>query len=495
VKVLLSRQEDFRMRWTREQVARTEMKIGLKKDGSPMALTAKYSGDAGAYAGKAVSGVAVALASNITNYEFKSMYQEIEAVYTNHLACGAMRGFGGMQSTFVREALLDEACERINMDPIEFRRKYHRQVGGLGWFPGTEITSCGLDECLRVGAERIGWKDKWQGWGSKKKGIRRRGVGMAAMGWLSGAQPMLLEHTNATLKFNCDGTCTLIASPGNIGMGAIGAHSQIAAEVLGIDLEDIHTLSMQDTDVTAFDIGTHASRGCYCIGRAVYKAAQQAREIFFNRAAKKLGVSVDQIDMKDKRFFLKDDPENPKKWFSFQEICQDAIYSFGHDCQQVVSHASVEPTEFAPPWQAGFAEVEVDTETGVVDVLKMIIAHDIGKAINPMFVEGQLEGGQLQGIGFSLFEDMMINQENGTILTDSFNKYKIACMLDCPDHEVILVEPGDPSGPFGAKSCGEAGIFLQAPAISNAIYDAVGVRLRDVPMTPERVLKALKENS
>ncbi|MBN2466555.1 MAG: molybdopterin-dependent oxidoreductase [Deltaproteobacteria bacterium] len=492
VKVALTRSEDLRMRFTREHIVRVEMKMGVKKDGTPMALKAKYTGDAGAYMGKILSGCGVALASNITEYEFKSMYQEIEAIYTHHLACGAMRGFGGMQSTFAREILVDEVCEKIGMNPIEFRKKYHRGVGGLGWFPDTKISSCGLDACLDVGAERIGWKGKWQGWGAKKEGIRRRGVGVAAMGWLSGAQPMLLEHTNATLKFNSDGTCTLIGSPGLLGQGVLAAHCQIAAEVLGIDYDDVRPLTPQDTDITGFDIGTHASRGCYCIGRAVEKAAQQARELFLERASKKLGVAADALDIKERRIFCKDDPE---KGIEFREIAQDTIYSFGKDCRQITVNATIEPTEFAPPWQAGFAEVEVDTETGVVEVIKMIIAHDIGRAINPTVVEGQLEGGQLQGIGFALFEDIIISSENGVNLTDSFNKYKIASMLDCPDHEALLVELGDPTGPFSAKSCGESGIFLQAPAIANAIYDAVGIRLRDVPMTPERVLAALKNKS
>lgn len=485
VKVKLYRNEDFSNRITREHIAKIHMKMGIKQDGRPKALQARYTGDAGAYACKIASGCGVALAANITEYEFENMHQEIEAIYTNHLACGAMRGFGGMQSSFVRETLVDEACEKIGMDPVQFRKKYHRNVGGLGWFPSTAISSCGLDECLDLGAEKIGWKDKWGK--EESDGPVKRGVGVAAMGWLSGAQPMLLEHSNATLKFNEDGGCSLIVSPGNLGQGVAGSLAQIAAEALGIDYDDVKVI-LGDTDVTGFDIGTHASRGCYCIGLAVLKAAGLAKEKFLARAAAKLEVDSKELVMEDKKIFVKAEPE---KSVNYKDIAFDLIYNYEKNCEQLVVHATVEPTDFAPPWQAGFAEVEVDTETGVVKVARWITVHDIGKAINPTVVEGQLEGGTSQGIGFALFEDPIISPENGAMLTDGFDKYKIPTTLDMPEHEAVLVELGDPTGPFGAKSVGESGLFLQAPAIANAIYDAVGVRVREVPMTPEKILAAL----
>lgn len=486
VKVLYSRSEDFANRLTREHVCKIEMKMGVKKDGAPLALKAKYTGDAGAYMCKAASGCGVALASNITEYNFESMHQEIEAIYTNHVACGAMRGFGGVQSSFARETLVDEVCEKIGMDPIEFRLKYHRKVGELGWFPTTAISSCGLDECLRAGAEKMGWYEKKA---LPREGIRRRGVGVACMAWLSGAQPMLLEHSNAIVKLNDDGACSLFVSPGNMGQGILGTLSQIAAEVLGLDYKDIN-LIYGDTDLTGFDIGTHASRGVYCIGRAVKKAAEEARAQILERASVTLGAPVEQLDMKDRKVFVKNEPERSA---TLSQISNACIYNYQKDCKQIVAHATIEPAEFAPPWQAGFAEVEVDTETGVVEVLRWITVHDVGKAINPQVVEGQLEGGTAQGIGFALYEDTQIM--HGKLLSDGFDKYRIPSILDLPDHEAVLIELGDPTGPFGAKSAGESGLFLQVPAIANAIYDAVGVRIRDLPMSPERVLKALKEKT
>jgi xanthine dehydrogenase molybdenum-binding subunit len=486
VKLWYSRSEDFNNRLTREHVAKIDMKVGVAKDGTPKALKARYTGDAGAYMCKTASGCGVSLASNITVYDFESMHQEISAVYTNHIGGGAMRGFGGPQSSFVRETLIDEVCEKIGVDPVEFRIRHHRKVGGLGWFPGTQIASCALDECLLVGAERIGWNAKR---GRKQEGSKRRGLGVAAMAWLSGAQPMLMEHSNATLKFNADGGATLIVAPGNMGQGIRGTLAQMAAEVLGLDYEDINVL-VGDTDVTGFDIGTHASRGVYCIGRAVVAAAEKAKVEFLERASKKLEVPPSALEMKGRRIFCKTAPE---KGLSVADVALGMIYTHERDCNQIVAHATVEPTEFAPPWQAGFAEVEVDTETGVVEVLKWITVHDIGKAINPLVVEGQLEGSTGQGLGFALYEDTVLSSTDGTMVSDGFDRYKIPSIGDMPEHEAILVESPDPTGPFGAKSVGESGMFLQAPAIANAIHEAVGIRLRDLPMTPERVLRALKE--
>jgi xanthine dehydrogenase molybdenum-binding subunit len=486
VKLLYTRSEDFNNRVTREHVAKISMKLGVGKYGAPKALQARYTGDAGAYMCKTASGCGVALASNITEYEWEAMHQEITAIYTNHIGGGAMRGFGGPQSSFARETLVDQVCEQIGMDPVEFRIKAHRKAGGLGWFPGTQISSCGVDECLRIGAERIGWAEKR---GKKiQNGTKVRGVGTAIMAWLSGAQPMLLEHSNATLKFNADGGATLVVSPGMMGQGILGTLAQMAAEVLGLPYEDINVVA-GDTDVTGFDIGTHASRGIFCIGKAVVAAAEKAKAQFLARAAEKLGESIDDLEMCDRQVRS---TIHPDKQIMLADLALDMIYNLDKDCVQVVAHETVDPTDFAPPWQAGFAEVEVDTETGVVDVVKWITVHDIGQAINPTVVEGQLEGSTAQGLGFALWEDPVVSPVDGTMMTDSFERYRLPASVDMPEHEAILVELGDPAGPFGAKSVGESGMFLQAPAVANAVYDAVGVLVRDLPITPERVLAAIQ---
>lgn len=485
VQLWYTRDEDFNNRVTREHIAKIYMKVGISKDGTPKGLEAHFWGDAGSYMCKTASGCGVSLASNITEYDWEAMDQKISATYTNHIGGGAMRGFGGPQSSFVRETLVDEAIAQLGLDPVEWRIQHHRKVGGLGWFPSTQITSVGVEECLRVGAERIGWKEKWN---KPQSGVKRRGVGVACMAWLSGAQPMLMEHSNATLKFAADGSASLLVAPGRIGQGIEGALAQVAAEVLTIPYEKINVIA-GDTDVTGFDIGTHASRGAYCIGKAVLAAATKAKEELLQRAAEKLEEPLAALELKDG---VITSATHPDKSMKLEDVAMDLIYTFNKDCHQIVAHATVEPNEFAPPWQSGFAEVEVDTETGVVQILKYVTVHDIGRAINPTTVEGQLDGGTQQGIGFALYEDPIISPKDGRMLSDGFDSYKIMCSADMPEMESLFVELGDPTGPFGAKSVGESGTFLQAPAIANAIYDAVGIRLRDLPMTPERVLAALK---
>ena len=222
---------------------------------------------------------------------------------------------------------------------------------------------------------------------------------------------------------------------------------------------------------------------------AVLKAAREAMKKLLERAVERLGVSAEELEAKDRRIYVKTAPE---KGVSVAEIARDTLYNYELGKGEHISgKCSFQPTH-SPIFQASFAEVEVDTETGEVNVLRIVVAHDIGRAINPTTVEGQLEGGAVQGLGYTLTEDFAVDKNTGKIITDSFATYKIPSTLDIPEMEVILVEQPVASGPFGAKSVGESGMILVAPIIANAIYNAVGVRITELPMTPERVLKALK---
>ena len=324
--------------------------------------------------------------------------------------------------------------------------------------------------------------------GKKKEGTLRRGVGMAAMMHCSGAQPMLLEHSGAIIKFNEDGSASLIVNPGSPGTHILGTLSQIAAEELGIGAEDINVVT-GSTDVTMFDLGSHASRSTHVTGSAVQMAAREAKGQLLERAAKKLGVSPDELDIKDKQVLVKKDP---KKSISVAELAFDAIYNFEGECQTISGKCSFEPRWNSPPTAAYFTEVEVDTETGEVKIIKFISVQDCGTAINPMTVEGQCEGGIQQGLGYALTEDYVINQNTGVVESDNFTTYKMPGTLDMPETEIIILDKPDPKGPFGAKGVAEPGLVGIAPAIANAIYDAVGVRITDLPITPEKVLAALK---
>jgi len=486
VKLIYTRPEDFVDRPTRSCFGPYTIRMGVKKDGTITAVERKVISNSGAYVEcSALSGL---IATSVANplYRFDSYKAEIDAVYTNKLSCGAMRGFGNPEETFIREQVVDEAAEKIGMDPLEFRLRNLCQLGDPGTFgPDFPLTSIAMADCIKVGAEKIAWEKKR---GKKQQGTRRRGVGVSCMAHNSGAYPAHAEISSAIVKFNEDASVTLIVFPASIGTLAFGTLAQIAAEVLGLTYEDINVV-WGDTDVTAFEIGSHASRTTYIIGNAVQRAAAEAKGKLLNRAARRLGVFPEELDIKNKKIFVSSKPE---KAILVAEITKEALYTRG-DVEQITGVCSLRPSTSPPPYQAVFTEVEVDTETGEVEVVKMVVVNDSGVAINPMVVEGQLEGGAAQGLGYALWEHPVIDSKTGEVITTNFDSYKIAGSLDMPDMEIILIEQPEPTGPFGAKGAGEPGCVNQAASIANAIYDAVGIRIWELPMIPEKVLGKLKK--
>jgi xanthine dehydrogenase molybdenum-binding subunit len=296
-----------------------------------------------------------------------------------------------------------------------------------------------------------------------------------------------VEHSTAQIKFNEDASVNLSVFPAPIGTNAFTSMAQVAAEVLGLAFEDVHVV-WGDTDTNTFEIGSCASRSMYIIGNAVKQAAVEARGKLLKRAAAKLGVPAEQLDIKDKNVFVTADPQ---RTVPVAQVVKEAIYTVD-DVEQIVGSCSSRPNTMPPPYQALFVDVEVDTETGEVTVQKMVIANDSGRSINPMIVEGQMEGGAAQGLGYAIWEEPLLDAETGRLMTDDFDTYKIASALDMPDMDIMLLEQPEPTGPFGAKGAGEPGCVNQAAAIANAVYDAVGIRIWELPITPEKVLKALK---
>jgi xanthine dehydrogenase molybdenum-binding subunit len=483
VKLEDTREEDFVARES-GQLIMLHGKLGVKKDGTITTIQAKLVADAGAYLTHSSATTRLGMGRFLRLYRCSNTAGEAVIVYTNTPVSGGFRGYGNTEINFGLEQLIDMAAEKLGIDSIEFRLKNIKGTGESDSPPNVIIENSALSECIKAGAEKIDWQKKRA---KKKIGRKRKGVAMACTAHVSGAQSGLLEHSNAFIKLNADGTASLVVSPCESGQGAIGVLAQIAAEELGLNIEDIHTVS-GDTDVTMFDIGSHASRATYVIGNAAVRAAREAKGQLLERAAKALGVPPKELDIKKRRIYIK---KSPDKGMTIAEVARDAIYNFEGECLNISGKCSFTP-EKSPAFQAAFAEVEVDTETGVVQLLKMLIADDIGRAINPMNVEGQLEGGTAQGIGYALTEDFIVDSHTGATVTDSFSTYKIPSVLDVPEVEVILVEQPVASGPFGAKGVGEMGAICIAPAIANAIHDAVGVRVKELPITPEKILKNLR---
>lgn len=484
VKLEYTREENFTALESRTGF-KYNLKIGFKQDGTLTAMQVYMLGRLGGYMGCGPMASVIGMVFGLGHYRCPNRAGEADMVMTNTPVSGAFRGFGNPAMMWGIEQLVDEAAEKLGMNPLKIRLKNIKKAGEIANM-GLRLESTYLDECIKRGAEAIGWKEKW---GKKKEGKMRRGVGIATMTHCSGAAPLYLDHSNAFIKLNEDGSADLTVHPAPLGQHIWGALSQIAAEELGILAEDIHIVT-GDTDITLFEYGSDASRSTYAIGSATLIAAHQAKEQILERAAKMLGVSPDELEIKERQVYVK---ANPKKSIPVADVCYDAIYNFKGECLNISGKCSWEGRWNSSPTGAFFAEVEINTETGRVKVIKFVTAIDCGKAINPMTVEGQLEGGMQQGIGYGLTEDYIINKDTGVVESDNYDTYKMPGILDMPETEVVIIDKPDPKGPFGAKGVGEPGMVGVAPAIANAIYDAIGVRIKDLPITPEKVLKALEE--
>ena len=494
VRVTTTREEDF-AGWGGRTEQYQELKISCNDDGDITAIKQRVTTDAGGYYSASGTVALVNLQMTLGTFRCPVVDGHMEVVYTNTPTASGFRGYGNAEGAFIIQQAVDMLAEKIDMDPVEIRLRNIPKVGEPSYFRVSNLEHCMLDECIRVGAQEIAWNEKWQGWKNPKTGRYRRGVGMSVMTHASGAGGFLLEHSNAIIKLNEDGSANLTVMPSEMGQGAVGTLAQVAAEELGIAYEKVHVV-YGDTDTSLFDIGSHASRTMTVVGTAVQNAARKVKAKVCEIAAKKLSsaekpVCAEQLDISEGVVRVKSDPSVA---ISVADIAAAEIYNFGDSGEHICETGSYLPTSHNTNFQASFAEVEVDTETGVLKVLKFVAAHDIGRAINPQTVEGQLEGGIVQGLGFALTEDFVIDKE-GTVQSNSFASYKLPGFAEVPEIVTILVEDPAPFGPFGAKGVGEPGLVNVAPALANALYDAVGIRINTLPITPEKIWSALQEKN
>ena len=486
VKLELSREEDLFATEARQRFVSTG-KIGLKKDGTITALQEKIIVDGGAYYSHNFSTTAVNMGGFLGLYRCPNVAAEATCVYSNVHPTGGVRGYGNHEGTCVLEQLIERAADKLGMDPLDVRLKNAKKAGDPS-STGLPMETCTFEEMIRLGAEKIGWKEKRAR--KKEDGPKRYGIGMGIAMDVSGAQPHNIQHRNAYIKFNEDGSINLLVNAADLGQNIIGAVAQIAAETLGLNYEDIHVVT-GDTDSTLYDIGQHASGGCYQIGNAVINAAKEAKKQLLERAAKKLETAPEDLEVREGCIFVTSDPE---KMISAAEVSREAMYNFEGEHLNISGQGSFSPVKNPPPFSVVFTEVEVDIETGEVDVLKILYVADPGRAINPETVEGQLEGAIAQSMGYVLTEEYVSNRETGALESDNLNTYKMPSTLDMPETEVILYEEPVPSGPFGAKGISQGAMIAVTPSIANAIYDAVGVFITDMPATAERILDALKKS-
>ncbi len=495
VRIAFTRDEDFTGTVLRQPVV-VDMKTGAKKDGTLWVRDARLMLNSGAYISWGAVTPLVMMQTVSSLYRVPHARFLAEVVYTNNPYTAAMRGYGNPQSTFFVECSMDRLAEALGMDPLEFRLRNANQPGEVTP-QGARITSCGLTECLERAAEAVGWAARRAG-AAASDTTKKRGVGMAStINVGGGARIYRSDGCGATVKVDDFGRVTLITGSTEIGQGSETALAQIVAEELGARLADV-TVVNTDTNVKPWDVGTHASRTTFIAGNAARRAAAEAKRQVLQAAAEKWGKSPDELDMREGMVFVKGEPEEGIPFAKavrakhFQPggevIVATAWYDPPNEMLDENFYGNISAT-YGFGTQA--AEVEVDTETGQVRVLRLVAAHDVGRAINPMYVEGQIEGGAMMGLGYALTEELLI--ENGRIRNPTFLDYRVPTPMDMPPIESIIVETDDPDGPFGAKGVGEMGITPTAAAIANAVYDAIGVRINSLPITPEKVLRALRE--
>jgi len=492
VRIVNTRSEEFTTAKTRYPYT-IHLKTGANKDGRIVVRDMTVIGDNGAYHDKGPATINFSAMMFGTLYNVPNIRAVGKLIYTNRQMGTAFRGFGNPQMAFATESQLDELAEKMGMDPLELRlRNANHAMETTSC--GAEVCGCAMTECMEIAAERIGWKQKRNG----ADGTVLRGVGLANMVHTGGGGRFYgYNSTEAFIKLSDDGTVTLITSALDMGQGAHTAMAQIAAEELGVRLGDVIVLS-NDTDLTPYDLGAWGSRATFMNGNAVFEAAREARLALIEAAAEMLEVPAADVAVEEGRISVKGSDEK----HTIAEIVDHSVNEHGWTISGTGRFVDKLPEGYTiksafakniPCFSFGTqaVEVEIDAETGQVHVLKVIAAHETGTTINQIMAEGQIEGSVVQGIGFALMERLI--SEDGRIINDRFLDYKIPNIGDIPEIEAVCVESEGTKGPLGAKGIGEPGLVPTAPAIANAIYDAIGVRFHELPITREEVVKALRE--
>ena len=455
------------------------LKQGFRKDGTISARQARVTFNSGAYGSHAPGVTAVGTTALTSLYRCDNVLLEGRAVYTNTPIAGAYRGYGVVQTYYALDIQMDEAAEKLGMDPAVLKLKNAVREGDLSP-SGHPIVGHGLEDCIKRGIAETSWPVTRK----SGHGVVRRGWGMGCEMHGSSAYPGIKEQGNATVRMNDDGTAQLFTGTTGLGTGAHTALAQVVAEELGLRFEKVSVVH-GDTDVVPWDIGAFASHTTYMGGRAAQMAAAEVKKQLLAIAAEALEASHQDLEIRQGVVRVK----GSDRQISVRNAVSPKL---GLPTPQLIASATYKPTK-SYSFAAHFVEVQVDTETGQIDVLQVVPVHEIGRVIHPVAAAGQIEGGIQQGIGHTLTEDYVIDPQTGRSLNAGFVDYKMPLSLDMPPIRTILLETApDPGGPFGAKGVGEDPIIAIGPAIANAVYDAIGVRFRHYPITPEDVLNGLR---
>ena len=517
-----SREEEFIAARSRHPM-RIRMKTGVKCDGTVTANAMYVLSDTGAYGCHALTVTGNTGHKSMALYVGDGPYRQkpnirfhANIVYTNHPPAGAYRGYGVPQGYWAVERHMEWIARDLGLDPLEFRLKNALRAGeyhpfSTAWSEGREphpetIETCGLEECVRQGKAAIGWDQKFSnpefhmpGAGPRAAGNAdlRKGIGVALV--MQGTAIPYLDMGGASIKMNDDGSFNLLVGATDLGTGSDTVLAQMAAEVLGVPVEDMIVYS-SDTDFTPFDKGAYASSTTYISGAAVVMAAGQVAERIKHRAARILEQTSESsrdtastaksvYQPADVQLINRQAVAPDGRAVSLAAVALDSLHH--QDQEQIMGVASYKTPVSPPPFAAQFAEVTVDTETGMVTVDKLVMAVDSGVIINPLTASGQIEGGMTQALGYAVCEEMRYDRDGISIERD-FKNYHLFRAHEMPDMETIFVETFEPSHPFGVKAAAEIPMDGVAPAVANAVFDACGVNIDANPITPEKVWKSMK---
>ena len=494
VRLVNNRLEDFQACCSSvpEQI---KLKMGMDREGQIVAKDVRIVADCGAYAGLAPEVMHVSAMRSDNMHRLEHVRCHASLVYTHTPPHGAFRGFGGTQMQFALNSHIDTMAEMLGLDPVDIHKRNAIRVGDVS-VHGWQIGSTGLMECIDQATQALHWVDKRKA--PPQTGSKRRGVGLAAAMHVSGNRTIgNWDGSTVGIKVNEDGRVLIHSSECDAGQGAMTMLSQVVAHELDIPLAHVHVVP-PDTDFSPYCIGSLASRVTIVAGNAAIVASRHAKEALCAAAAHVLKVSAADIQLADGCAMT---PSMPEKRLTYGELVRAHIWRHGGEgihVQGTWDANTVMPDDqlygnIAPAYSfaAQVVEVEVDTDTGRVQVVDSFVSDDCGKALNPLAVHGQSNGASAQAIGWALYEHLQL--EDGRIANGEFSDYTMPTADALPFLQSGIVESNDPNGPFGAKGASETAILPGAPAIANAIYHAVGVRIRDLPITPEKVLTALKE--
>lgn len=488
-KCVFTREEVFGCSYTRHPMKIT-LKVGATKDGIIQAIDCRALSDTGAYGEHALT-VFMIVGSKVL-----PLYNKVKAVkfgghvvYTNHVSAGAYRGYGAIQGNYAVESIIDELAEKMGMDPIKLRElnsMKEKETSPIFEImgEGTEGTamimeSCKLPYCIKRGRELIEWDKKWP---RKEVGPHKvRSVGCAIA--MQGSGIPFLDMGSCTIKLNDGGSYMVTVGATDIGQGSDTMIAQIVAEELQTTVDKVIIYS-SDTDLTPYDCGAYASSTTYVSGNAAWNAASKMRERLVKEAAEYMNVKLGTVEFDGKMF------TSGEKSLSLEDLATNRLYN--QDTRQIAVTESFHGHVSPPPFMAAFGEFEFDTETFEYKMIKYVTVTDCGTTINPMLAKGQVEGGIIQGYGMASSEEVIYN-DKGKLLTTNFDVYHIPTRLEVGELVTEFADSYEPTGPFGAKSVGEIGIDTPPAVLCNAVYNAFGVRVHHLPITPERIFKAVKE--